>query len=120
MIPNLVARAFAKWDVNRGSLSLIILLGMPNHHTTLSKYSWAIPAPVIVVLQGKNIATREHPWSTIVRIALWLRLSGSPVIRSIATLWNGRVPVWLGIQYVGVLCRCVKILFCWQVAHPLT
>ena len=120
LIPSLVASALAKCEVKRGSLSLMILLGMPNHRTTLSKYSWATPAPVIVVLQGRKIAAREHPWSTMVRMALWLRLSGSPVIRSIAMLWNGRVPAWLGIRYVGILCRCVRILFCWQVAHPLT
>ena len=98
LIPNLVAKALAKCDVNRGSLSLMIFFRMPNHCTMLSKYSWATPAPVIVVLQGRNIAAQEHPWSTMVRMALWLRLSGSPVIRSMATLWNGRVPVWLGIR----------------------
>ena len=111
-IPNLVARALAKCDVNRGSLSLMTLLGMPNHRVTLSKYSWATPALVIVVLQGRKIAAREHPWSTIVRMALWLHRSGSPVMRSMATLWNGKVPVWLGIRYVGVFCRCMRILFC--------
>ena len=39
LIPSLVARALAKCDVNQGSLSLMILLGMPNHRTMLSKYS---------------------------------------------------------------------------------
>ena len=98
LIPSLVARALLKCDMNRGSLSLIIFFGMPNHHMTLLKYSWAIPAPMIVVLHGRNTAAREHPWLTMVRMALWLHLSESLVIRSMATLWNGRVPCWLGIQ----------------------
>ena len=97
LIPNLVASALPKCEVNRGSLLLITLLGMLNHCTMLSKYSWVMPAPVIFVLQGRNTAAREHPWSTMVRMVLWLCLSGSPVIKSMATLWNGRVPTLLGI-----------------------
>ena len=61
LIPNLVASTLPKCDVNCGSLSLMIFFGMPNHHTMLSKYSWAIPAPVIVVLHGRNTAAQEHP-----------------------------------------------------------
>ena len=70
-IPSLVVRAFPKWDINLGSLSLIIREGSPNHRYTWSRYSCAIPGPVIVSLHGKNIAALEHPWSTMVRIALY-------------------------------------------------
>ena len=55
-MPNLVASALPKCEVNYGSLSLMIFLGMPNHCTMLSKYNWAMPAPVIFVLQGRNTA----------------------------------------------------------------
>jgi len=58
---SLSVSALLKWDVNRGSLSLMILVGRPNHRYTLSRYSWAIPGPVIVVSQGRNIAALEHP-----------------------------------------------------------
>ena len=36
-IPSLVVRAFPKWDVNLGSLSLIIREGSPNH-----RYTWSM------------------------------------------------------------------------------
>src|SRR6266566_3906766 len=53
---SLSVRALLKWEVNLGSLSLIIFVGSPNHWYMLSRYSWAIPGPVIVVSQGRNIA----------------------------------------------------------------
>ena len=62
-----------------------------------------MPAPVMVVLHGRNTVAHEHPWSMMVRMALWLHLSGSPVIKSIAIFWNGRVLIWLGIRYTGVV-----------------
>ena len=54
------------------------------------------------VVHGRKIAALEHLWSTIVRIALKPHLLGSPVIRSIAMVWNGRVPGVVGMQYVGI------------------
>jgi hypothetical protein len=48
-----------------------------------------MPAPVIVVVQGRNIAPREQPWSTIVKIASNPSLLGKPVIRSMAICENG-------------------------------
>jgi hypothetical protein len=60
-------------------------------------YNWAIPGPVIVVLHGKKIAVHKHPWSTIMSIASLPFIGGSPVIRSIATLWNGHTFVSVGM-----------------------
>jgi len=74
---------------------------------------------VIIVVQGRNIAPREHPWSTIVRIALYPLLLGNPVMRSIATCKKGFAPRSDGILNKRVLSLCVRFLFCWQVAHPL-
>ena len=90
-IPSLSVRAFPKCEVNQGSLSLIIWEGNPNHRYMWSRYSQAIPGPVIVSLQGRKIAALEHPWSTIVRMALYLCCIGRPVIRSIVICQNGRV-----------------------------
>ncbi len=70
-MPSLSVRAFPKWEVNLGSLSLIIQEGSPNHWYTWSRYSHAMPGPVIVSEHGRNIAACKHPWSTMVRIALW-------------------------------------------------
>jgi hypothetical protein len=119
-IPNFWLRALPKWDVKRGSLSLITLLGSPNHRYTWSMYNCAISGPVIVVEQGRNIVALEHPWSTIVRIASFPLCFGSPVIRSMAILWKGSVPSSVVMRYSGVFGLCVRILFCWHVAQPLT
>jgi hypothetical protein len=75
---------------------------------------------VIVVVQGRKRAAHEHPWSTIVRIASCPQCSGRPVIKSIDTLWNGRVSGSEGMQNISIFFRCVRILFCWHMAHPLT
>src|ERR1700720_1389465 len=47
LIPVALAIALEKCDVNRGSLSEIILLGMPNQGRRCRVYSWATPAPPI-------------------------------------------------------------------------
>ena len=60
-IPNFVVRAFPKWEVNLGSLLLIMRAGSPNHRYTWSRYSWAIPGPVIVSAHGRKTAALEHP-----------------------------------------------------------
>ena len=88
-IPNHMVSAFPKCDVKRGSRSVISLVGSLNHRYTCSRYNWAIPTPVIVVEQGRNMALLEHPWSTIVSIASWPRTGGRPVIRSMQTCWKG-------------------------------
>src|SRR5580693_1311313 len=74
----------------------------------------------MVVEQGRNIVPWEHPWSTMVRIASCPSLLGSPVIRSIAMCENGLASMVEGMRKSGVLMRCVRFLFCWHVAHPLT
>jgi len=61
-------------------------------------YSWAIPGPVIMVSHAKNMAAREHPWSTMVRMASFPFTGGNPVIKSIAIRWNGQALVSVGMQ----------------------
>ena len=78
-----------------------------------------IPGPEIFVVHGRKIAALEHPWLTIVRIALKPCLLGSPVIRSIAMVWNGRVSGVVGMRYVGMGHLWVCTFVCWQMAHPL-
>src|SRR6267142_6521774 len=119
-IPSSLARARPKWDVKRGSLSLMTRLGNPNHRYTWSRYSLAIWGPVIVVVQGRKIAPREHPWLTMVRMASYPLLLGSSVMRSMATWENGFASGSAGILNSGVYNQWVRFLFCWHVAHPLT
>ena len=57
------------------------------------------------------MATLEHPWSTMVRIASFPLCFGKPVIRSMATCWNGRVFSLVVIWYKGVCFLWVRILF---------
>src|SRR5216683_8248681 len=66
------------------------------------------------------MAAREHPWSTMVSMLSWPRLLGSPVMRSIATWEKGGLSFGTVILYRGVFVLCVRFLFCWQIAHPLT
>ena len=40
------------------------------------------------VVQCMNFAALEHPWSTIVKMALEPSNSGKLVIKSMATTWN--------------------------------
>jgi hypothetical protein len=56
-----------------------------------------MPAPVMVVVQGRNIVPREHPWSTIVKIASKPSLLGKPVIRSMAMCENGLALIMEGM-----------------------
>ena len=72
--------------------------GSLNHRMTLLKYSCATPGPVIVMWQGRKRAVREHPWSTMVRMASCPLHSSRPVFKSMATDLNGRVPDLDGIQ----------------------
>jgi hypothetical protein len=78
-----------------------------------------MPAPVMVVEQGRKIAAREQLWSTMVSMASLPLLLESPVIRSIAIWENGLALMVDGIQNISGLMQCVKFLFCWHVAQPL-
>jgi hypothetical protein len=92
LIPSFWVRARPKWEVNRGSQLLIILVGVPNHLYMCLRYSWVMPTPVMLILQGINTAVQEHLWSTMVRMASFPQCLGRPVIRSIAICWNGHAP----------------------------
>ena len=98
---NLVVSAFVKWDVKHGSLSEIIFVGTPNQGNMCSRYNLAIPSPVIIVLHGRNTATQEYPWSTMVSITSWLFDHGSWVIRSIAIVLKGH-----SMRSPGMLSQC--------------
>ena len=72
------------------------------------------------MLQGRNTAAQEHPWSTMVRMASLSPCLGSPVIKSMATHWKGLALLIVGIRKRGIQALWVSILFCWQITHPLT
>jgi hypothetical protein len=58
---------------------------------------------VMVAEQGKKIAAREHPWSTMVNMASCPSLLGRPVMRSMAICENGLALMVDGIQNISVL-----------------
>lgn len=107
-------------DANRGSRSEMIRLEVPNHGTRCFRYSCATPDPSIVLQHGMNLATLEHPWSTIVSIESYLSDLGRSVIRSMDTYWKG--------PSVGCVSKCCRValvrgmfaLDSWHFAHPLT
>ena len=86
----------------------------------LFRYRLAIPSPVIAVEQGMKMAALVHLWLTIVSIASYVPFFGSWVMRSIATSLNGFAPGPGATQYIRVCVWCIRFLFCWQGAHPLT
>ena len=61
LIPRCWHNEVEKWEVNLGSLSDMILEGIPNHLYMLSRYSFVIPSPVIFVVQGRNSAALVQP-----------------------------------------------------------
>ena len=70
-------------------------------------YAWAIPSPVMLVVQGMNTAALEYPWSTMVRMASFPLCSGNPVMRSIAIHSKGRALSSVPIRKGDVLLLCV-------------
>ena len=116
-IPSHLVSAFSKCNVNLGSLLLMIFLGNLYHGL---RYSWATPAPKMWMEHSRNMAALKHPWSTMVRMASSPLCIGSPMIRSMATTWNGGMFSSVGMQYRGVPFLWVRIFACWHVAHPLT
>ena len=59
----------------------------------------------MVVVHGRKIAPQEHLWSTMVRMASYPLLLGSPVIRSMATWEKGLALGSAGILNSGVFNR---------------
>ena len=59
-------------DANRGSRSLIILLGSPKLVTTFRRYSAAVCSALISSLHGIKIAAFVQSWSVTVRIESYL------------------------------------------------
>ena len=55
----------------------------------------------MVLLQGRNFAAFEHPWSTMVSIASYLFDGGKSVMRSMEMYWNGPCSTWVSKWYSG-------------------
>ena len=72
------------FDMNLGSLSLIIFEGSPNQGKTCRRNSSTTPSAVIASLQGIAISILVQSWSIIVRMELNPADSGSFTIKSIA------------------------------------
>ncbi len=59
--PNALQMALEKFDVKCGSQSEMMCFGTLNQGTRCFRYSWAMPGPSIILLQGMNLAAFEHP-----------------------------------------------------------
>ena len=85
--------SFINFDMNLGSLSLIIFEGSPNQGKICRRNSSATPSAVIVSLQGIVISIFVQSWSVMVRMELNPANSGSFTIKSMAIVWNGSASV---------------------------
>ena len=100
------------FDMNLGSLSLMILDGSPNLGKICRKNSSATPSAVIVSLQGIAISIFVQLWSVIVRMELYPADSGNFTMKSIDMVWNGSAPIVGVIGFRGAFWGCVFALFC--------
>ena len=81
------------FDMNLGSLLLIIFEGSLNQGKICRRNSSATPSAVMVSLQGIVISILVQSWSVIVRMELNPTDSGNFTIKSMAIVWNGSAPV---------------------------
>ena len=100
------------FDMNLGSLSLMILDGSPNLGKICCKNSSATPSAVIVSLQGIVISIFVKSWSVIVKMESYPTNSGSFTIKSMDMVWNGKAPIIGVIGFRGTFWGCVFTLFC--------
>ena len=84
--------SFINFDMNLGSLSLIIFEGSPNRGKICRRNSSATPSAVMVSLHGITISILVQSWSVIVRMESNPADSGSFTIKSMAMVWNGSAP----------------------------
>ena len=88
-IPRTLHNSLVNFDVNRGSLSLMIFEGSPKRVKTCLAYSMAVSSPDISSTQGMKIVAFEQSWSVTVSIESYPWDTGSFVMKSIATVSNG-------------------------------
>ena len=100
------------FDMNLGSLSLIILDGSPNLGKICCKNSLATPSAIIVSLQGITISIFVQSWSVIVKIESYPADSGNFTMKSMEMVWNGKAPIVGVIGFRGAFWGCVFTLFC--------
>ena len=100
------------FDMNLGSLSLIILEGNPNLGKICRRNSLATPSDVIVSLQGIAISIFVQSWSMMVKMESYPANSGSFTIKSMDIVWNGRAPIVGVIGFRGAFQGWVFVLFC--------
>src|SRR6266404_1171008 len=110
VIPRRRHRSLANLDVKCVSLSLMIFVGNPNLLNTWCMYRRATPSAVIVSEQGRNNTILVHPWSVMVRIVSYLSERGNLVMKSIVTVWKGRVSTSVVTGNKGAFWVCVLIL----------
>jgi hypothetical protein len=107
-------------DMNRGSQSLITLVGKPKCANTCFMYNAVVSSAVMSLLHSMNIAALVQPWSVIVSIELKPCETGRLTMKFNAIVSNG---IASSLGYMG--CRGALVgrlltLWCWQSAHPLT
>ena len=85
--------SFMNFNMNLGSLSLIIFEGSLNRGKICCRNSSATPSVVMVSLQGIVISIFVQSWSMMVRMELNPANSGNFMIKSMAIVWKGSASV---------------------------
>ena len=112
VIPIRQHSSFMNFDMNLGSLSLMILDGSPNLGKICRKNRSATPSAIIISLQGIAISIFVQSWSVMVKMESYPADSGSFTIKSIDMVWNDKAPIIGVIGFRGAFWGCVFALFC--------
>ena len=89
VIPSIRHSSLVNLDANRGSLSLMILVGSPKRLNTWVTKSAAVSSDVMASQQGMNSAALVQSWSVTVRMESYPWDGGNFVIKSTAMTSNG-------------------------------
>jgi len=120
VVPVLSHNPRVNLDTNRGSRSLMNLLGSPNLGNTCRIIKPAVSSAVMASLHGMNIAALLQLWSVMVSIESYPCDTGNLVIKSRVTVSKGIASGWGNMGCNGALVGHVLILFRWHFAHPFT
>src|SRR5580698_4633105 len=88
-MPNSLQSSRVNFEANRGSRSLMILVGRPHLANTCLAYSAAVSSPEISSTHGMKIVAFEQSWSVTVSMELYPCDTGSLVMKSTATVSKG-------------------------------
>src|ERR1700733_11718849 len=120
VIPSMRHTSLVNFDANRGSRSLMILLGSPKHLNTWVTKTATVSSDVMASLHGINSAALVQSWSVTVKMESYPWEGGNFVMKSTAMTSNGVASGFGKIGCNGALVGLVFTLHRWHSAQPFT